>query len=258
MFIGDPNVSVNAIYDMVDFQCCRHYVDFMKKFILLLAFLLPSSVVAEETECVILLHGVMRSSHSMEALERDLIAHEYQVINVDYPSTSNRIEVLAQENIPPAMAKCNEGAKINFVTHSMGGILVRAYFKANPKIKPHRVVMIAPPNKGSEVIDDQAYQWFGGISGDSGAQLGTGEDSLPNQLGPVDYEVGIIAGSASVNPVFSDLIPGPDDGAVAVARTHVEGETDWIEVKATHSFMKFNRTVRRQTIEFLKNGKFAH
>ncbi len=249
---------------MVDFYGRYNYVHDMKKLIILLAMLMPAAVLAEEKdisqeqECVILLHGLMRSSSSMSSLERGLEEAGYHVVNVDYPSTTNSVEELAQAHIPPAMSKCTENMKVNFVTHSMGGILVRAFFKANPTIKPNRVVMIAPPNKGSEVIDDEAYQWFGGVSGVSGAQLGTGKDSLPNQLGPVDYEVGIIAGSASVNPIFSDLIPGPDDGAVAVARTHVEGETDWIDVKATHSFIKFNPTARRQVIEFLKNGKFAH
>ena len=226
----------------------------MKKLVLLLALLVPQMSFA--SECVILLHGLMRSSSSMSAIEKTLRQEGYFVVNVDYPSTTNSVQQLADAHIPIAMSQCPSGKKINFVTHSMGGILVRAFFKAHASIKPNRVVMIAPPNQGSEVIDDKAFRWFGGVSGEAGRELGTASDSLPNQLGPVEYEVGVIAGSASINPIFSDLIPGPDDGAVAVERTHVKGESDWILVRATHSFIQFNPTVRRQVTSFLKNGQF--
>lgn len=220
-----------------------------------LVFMFSQTALAKD--CVILLHGVLRDAGSMRMIENDLIKHGYFVVNDGYPSTSDTIENLSEIYIPKAIAKCPKNTSINFVTHSMGGIMVRAYYKAHPQQKPNRVVMIAPPNQGSEVIDDELFKWFGGISGKSGAELGTDNMSLPNQLGAVDYPVGIIAGDASINPLFSDVIKGIDDGAVGVDRTHVEGESDWVLLKFTHSFAMYNVTVRKQALAFLQNGRFA-
>ena len=234
----------------------------MKKLLLAIALLLPQAVFADakiqDSDCVILLHGVMRDAGSMFFLERDLKNHGFFVVNDGYPSTSASVEELAKSHIPQAIAKCPEGSTVNFVTHSMGGILVRAFYANPANVRPNRVVMLAPPNHGSEIIDDELFAVFGGISGESGAELGTSPQSLPNRLGAVDYPVGIVAGNFSINPIFSDVIPSDDDGAVSVGSTHVEGENDWILIKASHSFIMNNSVARRHVIEFLQNGHFTH
>ncbi|MBW2518822.1 MAG: alpha/beta hydrolase, partial [Deltaproteobacteria bacterium] len=172
------------------------------------------------SECVILLHGLARTDKSMSKLEQKLQAENFFTVNVDYPSRDYPIEYLAEMYIPPALKECPSGVKISFVTHSLGGILVRQYLDNHKIENLNRVVMLGPPNQGSEVVDKLGNMpGFELINGQAGLQLGTGVASVPSKLGQPDFEVGIIAGTNSINLILSLLIPGDDDGKVSVERT---------------------------------------
>ena len=80
--------------------------------------------------------------------------------------------------------------------------------------------MIGPPNKGSEVVGKlRDVPGFYFIHGEAGLELGTGETSVPNQLGQANFDLGIIAGTRSNNLILSGMIPGVDDGKVSVENT---------------------------------------
>ncbi|MEH6581399.1 MAG: alpha/beta fold hydrolase [Halioglobus sp.] len=212
---------------------------------------------ASESDCIVLLHGLVRSSGSMDLMATAMESEGYLVRNIDYPSTEGSIEQLADSTIALAYAACADAPRIHFVTHSMGGILLRQYLSLKPIGNLGRVVMLAPPNQGSELVDYLIdVPGFDFINGEAGAQLGTTEGSLPGKLGPVGFPLGIIAGTRSYNPFYSAIIPGPDDGKVSVASTQVEGMTDHIEVVASHTFMMNDDEVIRQTASFLRTGKF--
>lgn len=208
---------------------------------------------------VVLLHGLARSSASMSKLQKALEDKGFKTCNIDYPSTKHRIEILAQEHILPKIKCCvgNLESPIDFVTHSMGGILVR-YFAKHTLI-PHmgRVVMLSPPNKGSEVVDTLGETWFFEfINGPAGQELGTDRASMPLQLGPADFEVGIITGSRSINLILSLMIEGNDDGKVSIERAKLEGMKDFVILPSTHPFIMKNKTAIEQTIYFLNHGVF--
>lgn len=211
------------------------------------------------SEEVILLHGLCRTSHSMNEMARALTDAGFKVRNVSYPSRSAPISKLADDAIGKAVAECNtDGAtQIDFVTHSLGGILVRSYLARHTIPNLGRVVMLAPPNQGSEVVDKLGgwpiFKWINGVAGN---ELGTDSNSVPNQLGPATFPVGIIAGDRSINWINSLLIPGRDDGKVSVQRVKLSGMSDFIVLHTAHPFIMRNRTVIHQTIEFLKTGKF--
>lgn len=214
----------------------------------------------KDSEAIILLHGLARTSRSMNKADKLLAAYGYKIINVDYPSRSTDISSLAQQYIAQAVMQCDANSikKIHFLTHSMGGILLRDYLASQSIDKLGRVVMLAPPNQGSEVVDKLgSWKLFYYLNGPAGLQLGTDKNSVPNQLGPVNCQLGIIAGNKTVNPFLSWLIPGVNDGKVSVSRAQVAGMNDFIVMPYSHSFIMRRETVIEQALYFIQQGCFA-
>lgn len=209
-------------------------------------------------EQVVVLHGLARGAHSMRPLAKFLMSAGYRVTSFEYDSRGRTPDELVGDLARFVAACCESSpAPLHFVTHSLGGILVRAYLADHRPANLARVVMLAPPNKGSEIVDSvRDLAGFGALLGPTAVELGTGHDSLPNRLGPPDYEVGVIAGKQSINPVGSVLLPGPDDGAVTVESARLAGAADFIVIEATHTFIMRNALAQRQALHFLREGHF--
>ena len=181
----------------------------------------------------------------------------YFVVNHSYPSRKNRIQDLAAAELPIALNKCLPSGGIHFVTHSLGGILLRQYLRTNGIERLGSTVMLGPPNQGSQVVDTlrnfPGYQW---INGPAGMQLGTDPESVPLLLGRADFELGIIAGTKSINLILSTLLPSPDDGKVSVENTKLKGMKDHIVIPVSHPFLMKDALAIQQTIYFLGHGNF--
>ena len=208
-------------------------------------------------ETVVLLHGLTRSSTAMEKMANALRADGYTVINHDYPSTTATIEKLTEKVFQSLEPQIKDTDTVHFVTHSLGGIILRQHLEKHEVPNLGRVVMLAPPSRGSEVPDKLGsfflYQW---INGPAGNQLGTGTNSHPLRLKVPEFELGIIAGDRTINLFLSLLIPGPDDGKVSIARVKPAAYTDYIRLHATHACMVWNKNVIGQTKCFLEHGCF--
>lgn len=213
------------------------------------------------SDCVILLHGMGRSAWSMSTAERALTAEGFVVINDGYPSTSESIPQLAERYIGPAVRQCQQkqAQHIHFVTHSLGGIVLRQYLQNNSLPDGSRIVMLAPPNQGSELAEHFKefflYRW---VMGPAGQALGNGGGGIVHELRPLPYDVGIIAGNKSWLPFLSERIPGPDDGVVAVETTRLPEMTDFLVVPETHTFIMRDAQVLDQVLHFLRHGRFVH
>jgi len=227
----------------------------MKALATALALLLSSPAMAD---CVVLLHGLARTEASFIVMEEALQAQGYTTFRPDYPSTELDIATLSEETLPYAIRVCGE-ARIHVVTHSMGGILLRHWLAEHePRgSRVGRVVMLAPPNHGTRLVD--LLGRARALLGPSGRALGTTADSAPsrlNALGPVDYELGVIAGSLSLSPLTSLLLAGPDDGTVSVASARLPGMRDFLVLRSSHRLLMWDREAARQVIHFLERGHF--
>lgn len=195
----------------------------------------------------------------MGRLERALRDAGFRTLNLDYSARNHDIETLALQ-VRAASAKFVESldGDIHFATHSMGGLVARSLIAQRRPEKLGRVVMLGPPNQGSEIADLLVDTWFYRRAfGPAGRQLTTWHARLPRVLAaPVDFPVGIIAGTRSLDPFCWAILPKPNDGKVSVARTCLPGMADHLCVPASHALMMFNPIVIRATVGFLREGRF--
>jgi pimeloyl-ACP methyl ester carboxylesterase len=215
---------------------------------------------APSGEGVVLLHGIARTAASMRVMERACRDAGFATLAVDYPSRKLTLEEIAVA-IHPAVSSFAAGldGRVHVLGHSMGGLVARLYLTRHRPPRLGRVVMLGPPNRGSEVADLLArtapYRAF---FGPAGAQLVTRQtEALLAAFGAVDYECGVIAGDRPIDPISWLLIPRPNDGKVAVERTRLDGLADHIVLHTTHTTMLLSRTVACQAVTFLKHGRFA-
>lgn len=212
-----------------------------------------------ERDLIVVLHGMGRTKLSMSSLAGRLEQQGYDVLNFSYPSTRSSVAGstahLHQELQSQLPARAG---RVHFVTHSLGGIVVRAYLKQHSPANLGRVVMLSPPNQGSEVVDKLRDNFLYRLAtGPAGQELGTEKTSTPNTLGEVDFPLGVITGDRSFNPLFSAWLSGANDGKVSVQRAKVSGMTDFLVVPHSHSFIMRSSAVTRQVVHFLAHGKFS-
>jgi pimeloyl-ACP methyl ester carboxylesterase len=222
---------------------------------------LARGATAPEPDCVVLLHGIGMRGYVMKQIESALTDQGYRVVNISYPSREMPFEQLAGEYLP-AQLKAHDVARaprLNFVTHSLGSLIVRKFIHDARPANLGRVVMIGPPNHGSTAADEaKGFALLSEFLGENLARLGTGENSIARTLGPADFEVGVIAGEVAINPVFGNVLEGKNDGAVTVESAKLEGMRDFIVVPYSHTVMLWRDEVIQQTVTFLREGKFKH
>jgi triacylglycerol lipase len=226
----------------------------------LMGMVLPSASSAAEPECVVLLHGAGARGIVMKRVEANLRRAGYRTVNITYPSRRVPFEQLATELVPARLQRADiaRAPRVHFVTHSMGGLVLRLHLKESRPENLGRVVMLGPPNHGTIAADNADrngfLRWF---FGDNLRQMGTGGDALHHRLGPADYDLGIIAGRGVINPLYTKKFGGPNDGIVAVESTKLEGMRDFVVLPYSHTMMLFRRETSRQVLAFLQDGRFA-
>ncbi len=216
--------------------------------------------VAPTAEQVVLVHGLGRNEKAMLLLENRLTRAGYEVHAVDYPSLSEDPGALVSRVGEQVQSCCaNNGRPVHFVAHSLGGLISRSYLDRQPLDNLGKVVLIGTPNHGSELVDRFGDLWlFKVIMGPTAEALGTDAKSLPHRIGPPYYPLGIIAGNRSINPLTRPWINGASDGVVAVESTKVKGMADFLEIKTTHAFMRYDPRVADAILHFLDVGTFLH
>ena len=213
----------------------------------------------DSKKCVVLLHGLRSSSFIWGKLEKSLQVNGYSVLKVDYPSSKYTIQTLAEKSIGEALQKCRAAGvdTISFVAHSMGNILLRYYLQEHDIPELFRIVMLSPPNQGSEIVDKfENHKLFQIVNGPAGMQLGAKEDGFVKSLPIPNCEFGIITGRKSLNWIASVFIPGKDDGRVSLQNAKLEGMKGFKVVKSNHHFIMKNKIAVRSAVDFLNYGYF--
>lgn len=219
-----------------------------------------ASASAPEPDCVILLHGAGARGIVMRRVEANLRRAGYRTVNITYPSRRVDFTKLATEVVPARLRQADlaRAPRVHFVTHSMGGLVLRLHFTTGRPANLGRVVMIGPPNHGTIAADragrNPFLRWF---FGSNLRQMGTGADALHHRLGPADYDLGIIAGRGVINPLYTKRFGGPNDGIVAVESAKLTGMRDFIVLPYSHTMILFRRETSRQVLAYLRDGKFA-
>lgn len=235
----------------------------MRRLLLLLSPLLahPPAAPAAEPECVVLLHGILAHGAFMKPLEKELQAAGYRTVNISYPSRDKTIEQIAADLLPGEMKKHDvaRAPKVHFVVHSMGGLITRAYLEKSRPANLGRVVMLGTPNHGSEAADRLAESdILKKIVGVNLENLRTKENGTAGKLSRATYDLGIIAGDTSINPLFSSWVKGDADGPVSLESAKLEGMRDFIVVPYSHTAMLWREETAKQVLAFLRDGKFVH
>ncbi|TGL65613.1 esterase/lipase family protein [Leptospira jelokensis] len=217
-----------------------------------------NSKISDHQECVVLIHGFLRSSNHLKHLKNFLIENGYYVVSIDYESTSMSIPEIADSYLSNLTVHC-QNQKIHFVTHSLGGILLRSYLKRNQIKHLGKIVMLAPPNKGSEVADFLSkFKLINSMLGPVVSQLKTDQNSYVNSLGLPNFQFGIIMGNLTLDPISSYLIPGDDDGKVSIENSKLENMSDFLLVERTHNFIVDAPEVKQAILNYFKTGKFQN
>lgn len=212
-------------------------------------------------QCVVLVHGLWRSAWAMRSIENDLNDFGYQTVNISYPSTSMSIPEIAESFLPPAINECQQGAaeQIHFVSHSMGGIVVRQYLQTNHLPLGSKVVMLSPPNQGSELSEKFGDAvWYQQIVGPAGVSLSTKEGGIIPKLKAIKEPVGIIAAYRAWSLWPSSWLPKPNDGTVSVESMKLAEMDDFVLIKNGHAMMRFDSDIHQQIRFFLSRGEFYH
>lgn len=212
---------------------------------------------------VVLIHGLGRTRRSMFRLERYLRKHGFETIRFGYRSRKESISQAAHnlaDYLDSWYHEYPEEGKIHLVTHSLGSLLAR-YCEAHSLLPHvHRIVMLGPPNHGSEVADwfnKHFPRFFDCIMGPHGPRLGTDDKSYPSLLpGRIRHETGVIAGTKNYLFFTYWMLPRPNDGLVTVKSTRIKGMKDWVALKCGHTFIMNDPHVRKNIVYFLRSGSF--
>lgn len=210
---------------------------------------------ARPLQMVFLLHGIAKTKYDMAALAKRLRREGYAVVNWDYSSTRYRIHELA--DMLAEQVERFPNYRVHFVTHSMGGIVVRKFFSRHSLPNAGRFVMIAPPSQGAELA-----QFFGNwglyqyLLGPAGQDLRPGSDGCCASAGIPPVEFGIIAGGTGRTIGINPLLPGDNDGTVTVESTRLEGAQDFALVPYPHPVIQMMPKTLDLAVSFLEKGTF--
>ncbi|MGL5741898.1 MAG: lipase family alpha/beta hydrolase [Legionella sp.] len=196
-----------------------------------------------QREIIVLVHGLMRTSLSMWPLKMYLKGKGYKVYSYSYPSPKYSIQehgIYLNQYIKNLLAK-NQDVKINFITHSLGGIITREALSRLSKEQLNHIgylIMLAPPNHGSVLakLSTKIFPFFTSPIKPL-AELSSEQTSYIHHVPVPKVKIAIIAGryDAKVPPEFARL----------------DGQNEPLVVNSNHTFIMNNAKTKQLILQFL-------
>lgn len=210
-------------------------------------------------EAVLLLHGILRTSRCFLPMSRKLTQSGFAAFPIDYASTQLTIEQAA-DDLQLLLAGMSEYTCVHLVGHSMGGLVIRAWFRKYGETASSlgRVVMLGTPNHGAELAEwlgpTFPYRW---LFGPAGQQLRHSEFVDDQRFATPTVPFGLIAGGRGSSRGYNPLLPGDNDGTVTVDSVRLDGAADFLLIKSPHMLMMRNKRAMAAVERFLRDGRFA-
>lgn len=214
------------------------------------------ALVPESRQLVMLLHGMGRSTYIFRDMEAALREAGYEAVAVSYPSLTKGIAGHADQ-LESLLNELEDTDRVSFVTHSLGGLVVRELLNRDgawrDEVDLGRVVMLAPPNQGSELaVALQPLPPYAWIGGPSAVEIAAGPPFAPL---PADVEVAVIAGGTADGQGFNPLLSGNNDGVVTVVETELAAARDRLTVNTIHTVIASSPETIAATLKFLASGR---
>lgn len=205
-------------------------------------------------EAVVLIHGLIRSSREMQRFTEACENAGYLPVPFTYPSTRITIPE-AGRMLHDVIAGLEGVTRVHIVAHSMGGIVTRSYCQQFDEPRLGRIVMLGVPNNGAELAEVLRYNvWLRWLMGPGAVELRVDPQGLVSRLPAPPTEFATIAGARLDGQGWNPILPGDDDGTVTVARAHLAGATDSINIPVMHPLLTRDPGVIELTLRFLATG----
>lgn len=211
-------------------------------------------------ETVILLHGLGEGRASMQPLAEHLRRSlDATVLTFGYASVKADIDAHGRA-LAAVVAGLPAAKRISFVGHSLGNLVVRRWMTIAAPVdlaRAHRMVMLGPPNQGSDLARMAARIWGVAETAEGAARdlLVEWQRVAPGLAVP-ECPFGIVAGGKGDDAGYSPLLVGDDDAVVRVDETRLPGADDFLVLPVHHAAMMQDAAVQRATSAFLETGRF--
>lgn len=207
-------------------------------------------------ELVIFMHGLWRSFRAMEPIVKEVSTAGFSTLNVPYPSYKENLEAMVKRVKELVEVEQESYRKIHFVTHSLGGVIVRDYLNTHGHTKCDRVVMLAPPLQGSRIVDWLQSNRMQFVLGPAGTFLSTEEMALCPDALPNNVETAVIMGNKVRIPLLHKIINEESDGIVRVGSGVAPGVKEFKVISADHTLITLHQDVLDGVPKFLSTGSF--
>jgi pimeloyl-ACP methyl ester carboxylesterase len=200
---------------------------------------------------VVFVHGLFMTGVEMSLLRSRVRRAGFATARFRYRSTARPMA----DHAASLARFCEERGPAHLVAHSMGGLVVLRMLRDHPGAPVGRVVLLGSPVRGSAVAARAAARpWLRRLL----RRAAEGELVGRNATWDLPCPVGVVAGTRAIGlGRLLGGLDGPNDGAVSVAETQLDGAADRLLLHHSHAAMLLSRRLAREVIAFLRDGRFA-